>query len=68
MVGQPLFPSTMDPRVEEGIEILQNIWYSVAIKIINLAIEVYNLDDSQAAALKEIYLRPNDYIVQIRND
>lgn len=58
----------MDPRVEEGIEILQNIWYSVAIKIVNLAIEVYNLDDSQASALKEIYLRPNDYIVQIRND
>ena len=57
-----------DERVSEGIELVQTIWYGLAIQIVNMAIRVYNLDDQQAKALREIYLRPNDYTVRLRND
>lgn len=55
-----------DSRVEEGIDMIQSIWYGTAIQIVNIAIRIYNLDSQQAKALKEVYLRPNDYRVALR--
>lgn len=52
-------------RIEGGIEILDSLWYTVAIKIVNLAIKVYNLDKEQAKALREVYLRAGDYRTEI---
>lgn len=57
-----------DPRIAEGTELIQTIWYGLAIKIVNMAIRVYNLDEAQAKAVKEIYLRPNDYSVRLREE
>ena len=57
-----------DPRVGEGLEMIQSIWYGVAIQIVNMAIRVYNLNPEQAKALKEVYLRPNDYTVRLRSN
>lgn len=57
-----------DKRTQEGIEIIQSIWYGVAIQIVNLAIQTYNLDANEARALKDVYLRQNDYLVQLRDD
>lgn len=56
-----------DPRIEEGIEMIQSIWYGVGVQIVNLAIKVYNLDKDQARALREVYLRPNDFTVRLRD-
>ena len=56
----------MDPRTEEGITLLQGMFYESAVRIVNLAIKVYNLDSVQAAALRDVYLRPNDYEVVVR--
>jgi len=56
----------MDQRIEEGIEFLQSVFYETAYRIVNLAIKVYNLDFEQAAALRDIYLRPNDYQIMLR--
>jgi hypothetical protein len=56
-----------DSRVNEGLEMIQSIWYGVAIQIVNMAIRVYNLNPEQAKALKEVYLRPNDYRVCLRD-
>lgn len=50
---------------KEGINMIEMMWYSIAIKIVSMAIEVYNLDDEQAAALKDVFLKPNDYIVSL---
>jgi hypothetical protein len=58
----------MDPRISEGLSMLEGIWYGLAIRIINLAIEVYELDEEQASALKDIYCRQNDYIVELDNN
>lgn len=55
-----------DPRVEEGVTMIQTIWYGVAIQIVNMAIKTYNLNPQQAKALKDVYLRSNDYTVSIR--
>jgi hypothetical protein len=48
---------------KEGLEMIESMWYSVAVKIVKLAIEVYGLDEEQAKALKEVFLKPNVYTV-----
>lgn len=57
-----------DPRIQDGLELIQTIWYGVAIQIVNTAIRVYNLNPAQANALKEVYLKPNAYSVRLRLD
>jgi hypothetical protein len=52
-----------DPDVQEGIELLESIWYVTAISIIELAIKTYGLSNAQADALKDVFLRQNDYSV-----
>jgi hypothetical protein len=57
-----------DPRIQEGIDIIQSIWYGVGVEIVNLAIKTYNLNPEQARALRDAYLKPNEYTVRIRDD
>lgn len=54
-----------DPEIQEGIDILESIWYLLAIKIVDLAIDVYKLDKEQANALKDVYLKQNNYYVVV---
>jgi hypothetical protein len=56
----------MDQRTEEGVTLLQSLFYESAYRIVSLAIKVYNLDSEQAAALRDVYLRPNDYQIMLR--
>jgi hypothetical protein len=56
----------MDQRTEEGVALLQSLFYETAYRIVTLAIKVYNLDSDQAAALRDVYLRPNDYEIMLR--
>lgn len=55
-----------EPRIQEGVEMIQTIWYGVAIQIVNMAIRTYNLNPEQGKALKELFLKPNDYTVRLR--
>ena len=57
----------MDQRTEEGVALLQSLFYETAYRIVTLAIKVYNLDSDQAAALRDVYLRPNDYEIIVRD-
>lgn len=52
-----------NPEIQEGIDILESIWYVLAVKIVDLAIEVYTLDKDQATALKDVFLKQNNYYV-----
>lgn len=54
-----------DPRIQEGATMIESIWYGVGVQIVNMAIRVYSLNEEQAKALKEVYLKPNDYSVRI---
>jgi hypothetical protein len=56
-----------DPRIQEGLQLLSFLWYDVATKIVKRAIQVYKLDEGQAKALREVYLRGNDYTCILRN-
>uniref|UniRef100_A0A6C0D914 Uncharacterized protein n=1 Tax=viral metagenome TaxID=1070528 RepID=A0A6C0D914_9ZZZZ len=47
-------------------EYFRILWYSVAQKVVNKAIEVYELDELQAEALKKVYLKPNHYYARIK--
>jgi hypothetical protein len=55
-----------DPEVQEGIELLESIWYLNAISIVELAIKTYKLSNAQADALKDVFLKQNDYYVVIQ--
>lgn len=55
----------METRLQEGTFFLETYWFRVAEKVIQTAIEVYELDELQAKALREVFLRPNDYVVEV---
>lgn len=56
-----------DSRVQEGLKLLSFLWYDIATRIVKKAIQVYKLDEEQARALREVYLKGNDYICVLRH-
>ena len=56
----------MENPQQEGIFFLETIWYTVAEKVVATAIQVYGLDERQAAALKSSFLKGNLYQVVTR--
>lgn len=57
-----------DPRIQDGLSMIQLMWYNTAIQIVTTAARVYNLNKEQEKALRETFLRPNDYSIRIRRD
>ena len=55
-----------DPELQEGIELLESIWYLTASSIVELAITTYGLSDEQAKALRDVYLKQNHYYVTLQ--
>jgi hypothetical protein len=55
----------METRLQEGKFFLETYWYRVAEKVVEMAIEVYGLDEERAEALRKVILRPNDFEVQL---
>lgn len=56
-----------DPEIQEGIDILESMWYLIANSIVEMAITTYKLDESQASALRGVYLKPNNYYVLLQS-
>jgi hypothetical protein len=54
------------PDIEEGIDILESMWYLIAVSIVEMAITAYKLDEGQAEALKDLYLKANNYYVTLK--
>jgi hypothetical protein len=52
--------------MRNGSHLLQMLWYCTAQRIVDTAITVYKLDDERAEALRQVYLRPGDYTVNIK--
>ena len=57
--------NSFSPRLEEGKFFLETVWYKVVTSVVKEAIVFYELDEEQAAALRSIYLKPNNYPVQL---
>lgn len=59
----------MDQYLYKNAEnILYDVWYTVAEKIVQRVINVVELSDEQIEALKSVTLRPNDFQIQIIED
>jgi hypothetical protein len=52
-------------RTELGENFLRVMWYSVATKVVEKAIIINNLNETQAQALRNAYLKMNHYTVEI---
>ena len=54
-------------RKEIALEYFRILWYCVAEKVVNKAVQTYDLNTKQAEALKKIYLKPNHYYARMIN-
>jgi hypothetical protein len=52
-------------RVTEGTRFLATLWLEIATRIVELAVEIYELAPEQAAALRNAFLRRVQYTVDI---
>ena len=52
---------------QKGITIIQSIWFSFMTRIVNKVIEEIGLDSEQAQIIRNIYLIPGNFKVQIRD-
>ena len=59
----PPSSSKMNEHFRRGNSLLSFAWYQIATRIVERAIRIYDLGDEQAEALRKVFLRPNDYIV-----
>jgi hypothetical protein len=49
--------------VDQGHILLSFLWLEVAKRVVEKAIQIYELTPEQGAALKKVFLRPGDYSV-----
>jgi hypothetical protein len=50
--------------MREGAALLSFVWFQVAQRVLETAVQVYELTPEQTEALRKIFLRPGDYSVQ----
>jgi hypothetical protein len=48
-----------------GEALLSFMWYNIAKRVVEKAGVVYELNDEQMVALRKVFLRPNDYYVEV---
>jgi len=46
-------------------KVLYNLWYEYAERLLERVIEVCALTEDQASALRQVYLRPNGFVVDV---
>ena len=58
--------TSYDDQTEETIQFMQSVWYILAEKIFNQIVEITELDEERATALRNAVLRPNDFEIKIK--
>ena len=53
-------------NLEAGTTFIETLWFSYASRIIDKAIQVYQLDEEQAGAIKEKFLKRGDFAVVLK--
>ena len=46
-------------------KVLYDLWYEYAERLLERVIEVCDLTEDQASALRQVYLRPNGFVVEV---
>ena len=54
-----------DPRIKKGIQIAEQMWWTLAKRIVKIAGEHYNWTEEEWREAAELFLRPNDYFVVV---
>jgi hypothetical protein len=54
----------MPTALEVGTSFLETLWFSYACRIVEKAIEVYNLDTDRANEMRAKYLKRGDFIIK----
>lgn len=59
----------MDQELDRKARILlYELWISYAEKLLEKVIQITELNEEQANALRKISLRPNDFIIRVEGD
>jgi hypothetical protein len=51
-------------EMRDGRILLEQMWFDIGKRVVEKAIQIYGLNSEQAAAIKKVFLRPNDYVVE----
>lgn len=52
-----------DEDIQRGKKLAEQLWWSLAKRILRIAGEIYGWDENQWRDAQELFLRPNDYSV-----
>lgn len=52
-----------NPHLRIGGAVIGTAWFIIATRILEEAVALYEATPEQAAALKAVFLRPGDYVV-----
>ena len=55
-------------RISRGQQLLEQLWWSMAKKIVETAGKQYNWTEEQWQSATELFLRPNDYSIIVTYD
>lgn len=55
----------MDDREEEGLYLLSCYWMEIAKRVVEFAIQYYNLSEEDALQLRSNYLKPGSYQIRL---
>ena len=53
------------PDIQFGACVLGLVWETIAKKVVDLAIEIYNATPEQAAAMKLVFLASGTYTIEL---
>ncbi len=57
-----------NPRVQRGLQFLEQLWWQLAKKIILMAGKMYEWSEEEWKDMQELFLRPNDYKIILKLD
>jgi hypothetical protein len=55
----------MEPYEVDAERVLYDLWYEYAERLFKRVIEVCEIDAEREEVLRQLFLRPNDFIIQI---
>jgi hypothetical protein len=55
----------MPTTLEIGSTFIETIWYSLACRIVDKAIEVYKINDEKANEIKAAFLKRGNFVVNL---
>jgi len=56
----------MPTPLEIGTSFVETLWYSLACRIVDKAIETYKLDEEKAAEIKAKFLKRGEFVVKAK--